>query len=309
VKVESLLDLIGNTPMVRLRHLEPAGTALYAKLEGENPTGSVKDRIAKAMIERAETQGLLDEDRILLEPTSGNTGISLALICRLKGIRFAAVMASSMTGERRTMLEMYGAEIHLSPGEEGSNGAIRVATEMAQDPKYQMLNQYENPANPDAHEFGTATEIIRDLPDVEMFCAGLGTGGTLTGVGRGLKKHSPSVKIVGMEPPAGELIQGLRSLEEGYVPPVLDKSVIDRSYLVRGPDAFRMTRELFEREGIFAGVSSGGAVVAALRAIRALKPKTAVVLLADGGWKYLSTGVYHRDPDEVEKEMEGKIWW
>ncbi len=310
MRYESIVDAIGNTPLVRLTRLAPEGVRLYAKLEGHNPTGSVKDRIARAMLEAADRDGQLDEDRVLLEPSSGNTGISLALICRLKGVRLAVVMPESVSVERRRLLEMYGAEVHLSPGDQGTNGAIRVAEEMArQNPKYLMLNQYENAANPAAHELGTAEEILRDLPEIDMFVAGLGTGGTLTGVGRRLKRHNPEVKVVAAEPPAGDLVQGLRSLDEGYIPPILDPNVIDRKFMVSSADSFRMTRELFEKEGIFAGISSGAALHGALRAVGALDARVVVVLLADGGWKYLSTGVHTEDPEHVEKAMEGQIWW
>lgn len=310
MRFESILDAIGNTPLVGLPNLAPPGTKLYAKLEGQNPTGSVKDRIAKSMIDRAEADGLLTEDRVLIEPSSGNTGISMALICRLKGIRLEIVMPESMSDERRHVLEMYGAEVHLSPGDQGTNGAIRVAEEMARaNPKYLMLNQYENQANPAAHEHGTAEEILRDCPDIDMFVAGLGTGGTLTGVGHRLKKHSTAIRIVAAEPPAGDLVQGLRSLEDGYVPPILDTSVIDRKFMVSSLDAFRATRALFEREGVFAGISSGGAMHVAMRAIESIGSKVCVVLLADGGWKYLSTGVHVADPEQVERDLEGQIWW
>ena len=310
MRFESLIDAIGETPLVGLRNLAPAGTRLYAKLEGQNPTGSVKDRIAKSMIDAAERDGLLTEDRVLLEPSSGNTGISMAMICRLRGAVLEIVMPESVSLERRRMLEMYGATVHLSPGDQGTNGAIRQAEEMARsNPKYLMLNQYENQANPAAHEFGTAVEIIRDCPDVDCFVAGLGTGGTLTGVGHGLKRHNPGVRIVAAEPPAGDLVQGLRSLDEGYVPPILDTSVIDRKFMVSSTDAFRATRDLFEREGIFAGISSGAALHVALRAVESIGAKVCVVLLADGGWKYLSTGVHVADPEQVEKDLEGQIWW
>ena len=310
MRSESLLDAIGNTPLVGLPNLAPQGTKLYAKLEGQNPTGSVKDRIAKSMIEAAERDGILTEDRILLEPSSGNTGISMAMICRLKGMRLEIVMPESVSVERRRMIEMFGAMVHLSPGDQGSNGAIRMAEEMdRENPKYWMLNQYENIANPAAHEHGTAEELIRDVPDIDMFVAGLGTGGTITGVGHRLKRHNSAVRIVAAEPPAGDLVQGLRSLDEGYIPPILDPSVIDRKFMVASRDAFRMTRELAQREGIFAGISSGAAVHVALRAVQTLGSKVCVVLLADGGWKYLSTGVHVEDPEKVEKDMEGQIWW
>jgi cysteine synthase B len=310
VRAETILDAIGNTPLVGLPTLAPEGTRLYAKLEGQNPTGSVKDRIAKAMVEAAERDGTLGDDRMLLEPSSGNTGISLALVCRLKGLRLAVVMPESVSVERRRLLELYGAEVHLSPGDQGTNGAIRMAEEMAREnPKYLMLNQYENAANPAAHEFGTAEEILRELPDVDLFVAGLGTGGTLTGVGRRLKRHDLRIRIVAAEPPAGDLVQGLRSLEEGYIPPILDASVIDRKFMVSSLDAFRMTRDLFEREGVFAGISSGAALHVARRAMHTLEAKVGVVLLADGGWRYLSTGVHSLDPEQVEKGLEGQIWW
>lgn len=310
MRFEDGIAAIGETPLVGLPHLAPDDTRLYAKLEGQNPTGSVKDRIARSMIAAAERDGLMGDDRVLLEPSSGNTGISMAMICRIKGYPLEIVMPESVSVERRRMLEMYGADLHLSPGDRGTNGAIRVAEQMARDnPKYLMLNQYENEANPEAHEHGTAAEIIRDLPEVDMFVAGLGTGGTLTGVGRALKRHNPGVTIVAAEPPAGDLVQGLRSLEEGYIPPILDPSVIDRKFIVKSTDAFAATRALFEREGVFAGISSGAAVHVAMRAIESVRPKAAVVLLADGGWKYLSTGVHTADPEQVEKDLEGQIWW
>jgi [CysO sulfur-carrier protein]-thiocarboxylate-dependent cysteine synthase len=310
LRFESQIDAIGDTPLVGLPNISPEGCRLYAKVEGQNPTGSVKDRIAREMILRAERDGLLAEDKVLLEPSSGNTGISMAMICRLKGLALEIVMPESVSMERRRMLEMYGAQVHLSPGEEGTNGAIRVAEEMAaSNPKYLMLNQYENQANPAAHENGTAEEIIRDLPEVDTFVAGLGTGGTLTGIGHRLKRHNPDIKIVAAEPPAGDLVQGLRSLDDGYIPPILDARVIDRKYIVNSKQAFAMTRRLFEEEGVFAGISSGAAVYIALRAIEALGSKACVVLLADGGWKYLSTGVHTADPEQVEKDLEGQIWW
>lgn len=310
MRFESLIDAIGETPLVGLPAIAPTGTRLYAKLEGQNPTGSVKDRIARAMIDAAEREGGLSEDRVLLEPSSGNTGISMAMICRIRDLPLEIVMPESVSVERSRMLEMYGAEVHLSPGDQGTNGAIRMAEDMARaNPKYLMLNQYENQANPAAHEHGTGEEIVRDCPDVDMFVAGLGTGGTLTGVGHRLKRHNPDIRIVAAEPPAGDLVQGLRSLDEGYVPPILDQSVIDRKFIVRSTDAFRMTRELFEQEGVFAGISSGAALHVALRAIKQIGSDVCVVLLADGGWKYVSTGVHTMDPEQVERDLEGQIWW
>jgi cysteine synthase len=310
LRFESLIDAIGETPLVGLSHLSPPGRRLYAKLEGQNPTGSVKDRIARSMILTAESKGLLTEDRILLEPSSGNTGISMAMICRAKNLVLEIVMPESVSAERRRMLEMYGATVHLSPGDQGTNGAIRVAERMAEEnPKYLMLNQYDNEANPRAHEEGTAQEIWRDLPEIDTFVAGLGTGGTLTGCGRGLKAHNPEIKVVAAEPPAGDLVQGLRSLDEGYIPPILDTSVIDRKFIVQSQDAFRATRDLFEKEGVFAGISSGAALHVALRAMEALDSKVCVVLLADGGWKYISTGVHTADAETVERDMGDQIWW
>ena len=310
MRFENIIDAIGETPLVGLPHLAPEGSKLYAKLEGQNPTGSVKDRIAREMILSAERDGLLSDGRILLEPSSGNTGISMAMICRGKGLSLEIVMPESVSMERRRILEMYGATVHLSPGDQGTNGAIRVAEEMAAaNAKYLMLNQYENQANPRAHETGTGAEIIRDLPQVDMFVAGLGTGGTLTGTGRALKKYNPNITVVAAEPPAGDLVQGLRSLDDGYIPPILDPSVIDRKFIVNSKDAFNATRALFEREGVFAGISSGAALHVAIRAISSVGAKNAVVLLADGGWKYLSTGVHTADADQVEKDLEGQIWW
>jgi cysteine synthase B len=310
MRFETLVDAIGQTPLVGLPRLSPPGRRLYAKLEGQNPTGSVKDRIARSMIDAAERDGLLTDDRILLEPSSGNTGISMAMICRAKNISLEIVMPESVSVERRRMLEMYGATVHLSPGDQGTNGAIRVAERMAdENAKYLLLNQYENEANPRAHEEGTAQEIWRDLPELDTFVAGLGTGGTLTGCGRGLKAHNAAIRVVAAEPPAGDLVQGLRSLDEGYIPPILDPSVIDRKFIVRSTDAFKATKDLFEQEGVFAGISSGAAVHVALRAMEALDSKVCVVLLADGGWKYISTGVHVADPEQVERDMGNQIWW
>ncbi len=309
MRFADVIDSIGETPLVGLPNIAPEGTNLYAKLEGQNPTGSVKDRIARSMIEAAQRDGLLDGDRVLLEPSSGNTGISMAMICRIKGIALEIVMPESASVERRELLQMYGADLHLSPGDQGTNGAIRVAEQMAKDnPKYLLLNQYENLANPQAHE-QTAAEIIRDLPEIDMFVAGLGTGGTLTGNGHALKRHNPDITIVAAEPPAGDLVMGLRSLDEGYIPPILDPTVIDRKYIVQSKHAFAATRALFEKEGIFAGISSGAALHVAIRAIQAVRPRHCVVLLADGGWKYLSTAVHTADPEQVEKDLEGQMWW
>ena len=250
----SILDTIGNTPLVELKSFSPRpGVQIYAKLEGVNPSGSIKDRIAKKMIEEAEASGELTHDKILLEPTSGNTGIALAMIARVKGYAFTAVMPDNVTEERRKMLELYGATIIFSDGRTGSNGAVKLAKEIAEgNDRYFMLYQYGNDANPRAHYDGTALEIIHDLPDLDVFVAGLGTGGTITGNARRLKEYNPAIRIVAAEPLQGEGVQGLRSLEDGFVPPVLDQSLLDAKILVRGSDAIRRTRQLKDQEGIFA---------------------------------------------------------
>jgi cysteine synthase B len=286
----NIVDAIGHTPLVELGALSPsASVRLYAKLEGTNPTGSVKDRIARQMVLEAEREGRLRPGSTILEPTSGNTGIGLAMIARLRGYRFVAVMPDNVTEERRQVLQIYGAEIVNSPGDEGSNGAVRLAQRLAaEDPCYVLLYQYGNPANPRAHYETTAPEILADLPDADVFVSGLGTGGTLTGVGRRLKEHNPAIRVVAAEPLHGEAVQGLRSLEDGFVPPVLDSSVLDGKILVHASDAIRAMRALLDREGIFSGPSGGAAVHAALRVARGLERGKIVVLLADGGWKYLS---------------------
>ena len=263
----SILDTIGNTPLVELKSFSPRpGVQIFAKLEGANPSGSIKDRIAKKMIEEAEADGRLKPGAILLEPTSGNTGIALAMIARVKGYQFVAVMPDNVTQERRQMLELYGAKIVYSDGAQGSNGAVRLAKQLASsDDRYVMLYQYGNDANPRAHYEGTAAEIIRDLPDLDVFVAGLGTGGTLTGNARRLKEYNPAIRVVAAEPMQGEGVQGLRSLEDGFVPPVLDQSLLDARILVSATDAIRRTRQLKDQEGIFAGPSCGAALHAALR--------------------------------------------
>ncbi len=307
----NLIDAIGNTPLVELPRLSPKpGVHLFAKLEGENPTGSVKDRIAKYMIEAAERTGELTPDRVMLEPTSGNTGISLAMICRLKGYKLKVVMPESVSEERTQLLQAYGAEIVYSDGLKGTNGSIAVAQEMvAADPSYCMLYQYGNEANPRAHYETTGPEILRDLPDVDVFVAGLGTGGTLTGVGHYLKEQRPSVKVVASVPHPGDLVQGLRSLDEGFIPPVLDESVLDGKVVVDSRTSFAATKELTEKEGIFAGISSGAVLRTAQRAAERLDRGNIVMLLADSGWKYLSTNLWSRDYDDMAEEVEGKIWW
>lgn len=307
----SILDTIGNTPLVELQSFSPrSGVQIFAKLEGANPSGSVKDRIAKKMIEMAEAEGKLVPGSILLEPTSGNTGIALAMIARVKGYQFTAVMPDNVTKERRQMLELYGATIIFSDGMLGSNGAVRKAKELASaDDRYVMLYQYGNQANPLAHYEGTAPEIIRDLPDLDVFVAGLGTGGTLTGSARRLKEYNPAIRVVAAEPLQGEGVQGLRSLEDGFVPPVLDQSLLDAKILVTGTDAIRRTRQLKDQEGIFAGPSCGAALHAALRVASTMERGKVVLILADGGWKYLSEDLWTRDLDDLEDELEDKVLW
>lgn len=307
----SILDTIGNTPLVELKSFSPRpGVQIFAKLEGANPSGSIKDRIAKKMIEEAEADGRLTPGSILLEPTSGNTGIALAMIARVKGYAFVAVMPDNVTQERRQMLELYGAKIVYSDGTLGSNGAVKLAKELASsDDRYVMLYQYGNNANPRAHYEGTAVEIIRDLPDLDVFVAGLGTGGTLTGSARRLKEYNTAIKIVAAEPLQGEGVQGLRSLEDGFVPPVLDQSLLDSKILVSAGDSIRRTRQLKDQEGIFAGPSCGAALHAALRVASSMERGKIVVILADGGWKYLSEDLWTRDIEQLEDDLEAVLLW
>jgi len=310
VRADSILQAIGDTPLVGVQRLSPnPAVRLWAKLEGQNPTGSVKDRIALRMVEEAERDGRLAPGRTILEPTSGNTGIALAMVARRKGYPLTAVIPANASDERVRLLELYGAEIVFTPAEKGTNGAIDVAARMAKDDRYFMPYQYGNPANPLAHYEGTAGEIIRDLPGVTHFVAGLGTGGTLTGVGRRLKEHDPNVMIIAAEPELGELVYGLRSLDEGFVPPVLDETVLDRKFLVSSVDALRATRELTQEEGIFAGISSGAVLHVAKRVAAGLDGGDVVCLLADGGWKYLSTHAWAADQTMAEKAVEETLWW
>jgi [CysO sulfur-carrier protein]-thiocarboxylate-dependent cysteine synthase len=310
VRYGSLLELIGNTPLVELRRLSPnPAVRIWVKLEGHNPTGSVKDRVALRMVEDAEASGALQPGKIILEPTSGNTGIGLALVGRLKGYRVTVVMPTNVSPERRQLLELYGAEVVDSPGERGSNGAIEVARELADDPRYFMPYQYGNPANPGAHYDGTGAEIVRDLPTVSAFVAGLGTGGTLTGVGRRLKEHNPAVRVVAVEPEQGDLVQGLRSLADGFIPPVFDPAVLDGKLLVSSIDSIRGVQALLREEGIFAGVSSGAVLYGCQRLAAELAAGDVVGLLPDGGWKYLSTGVWTKELREAEEALEGRIMW
>jgi cysteine synthase B len=306
-----LLDAIGGTPMVELRRLAGSSAVrLYAKLEGVNPTGSVKDRIAQSMITEARASGALRPGQTILEPSSGNTGISLALVGSLLGHPVRIVMPDNTTAERTQLLKLYRAEIVYSPGAEGSNGAIRLAQQMADaDSALYMPYQYGNPANPRAHEETTGPEILAAVPEIDVFVAGLGTGGTLTGVGHFLKRARPGVRIVAAEPLPGEQVQGLRSLDEGFVPPVLDQSVLDDRYLVSNRDALIGLRRLMRDEGIFAGLSCGAAVHVALRVAAEMESGNVVMLLADGGWKYLSTDLWTREIDELETELESSLLW
>jgi len=290
MRYANILETIGNTPLVELNSFNPRPDVhIFAKLEGNNPSGSIKDRIARKMVEEAEKQQLLKAGSILLEPTSGNTGVALALVANLKGYPFTAVVSEKGTQDKRRLLELYGADIITSPGQAGSNGAVRLAQDLAaQDSRYVMLYQYGNEANALAHYETTGVEIINDMPDVDVFVGGLGTGGTLTGVARRLKRHNHTTRIVAAEPVQGDSIQGLRSLADGFVPPVLDQSVIDTRMLVSSRDAWMRTLQLKAREGIFAGPSSGAVLDVALRAAETMKSGKIVIILADGGWKYMS---------------------
>ncbi len=293
----SILDAIGHTPLVEIPRMCPNDNVrLYAKLEFLNPTGSVKDRVAKYLIEDLERSGRLQPDSIIVEPTSGNTGIALAMIARRKGYRVAVVLPDNVTRERRQLLALFGAEIIDSPGHLGSNGAVALAKRLVgMDPRFVMPYQYGNPANPQAHYETTAEEILTDCPEVDVFVAGLGTGGTLMGVGRRLREHNSDVRIYAAEPLPGEKVQGLRSLEEGFIPEIFDPGMLDGRFLVSNEESICALRDLTEREGIFAGVSSGGALVAAARIAETMEHGTIVVLLADGGWKYLSEDLWTRD--------------
>jgi cysteine synthase B len=297
MQFENILATIGHTPVVKLKSFSSRpGIEIFAKLEGVNPTGSIKDRIARKMIEDAERQHLVKADSILMEPTSGNTGVSLALVARMKGYPFTAVISDKGTEDKRKMLQLYGAELIVSPGAAGSNGAIRLAQEVAaQDRRYVMLYQYGNEANASAHYETTGPEIVQDIPDVNVFVAGLGTGGTLTGTGRRLKEYNRNIRVIGAEPMAGDSIQGLRNLSEGFVPPVLDLSVLDDRILVSSQDAWRRTRQLKAQEGIFAGPSSGAALEVALRVADMMDRGKIVIILADGGWKYMSEARWTTD--------------
>ncbi|MEP6468369.1 MAG: cysteine synthase family protein [Chloroflexota bacterium] len=306
-----LVASIGHTPTVELRRLAPSPRVrIWAKLEAANPTGSLKDRVARAMIDDALASGALQPGQTILEPSSGNTGISLAMLGARLGHPVRVVMPDNTTEERSQLLRLYGAEITYSPGDQGSNGAIRLAQQIvADDPSLFMPYQYGNPANPRAHEEGTGPEILEAVPELDAFVAGLGTGGTLTGVGRFLRRARPGTRVIAAEPLPGEQVQGLRSLDDGFVPPVLDESVLDDRRLVSNRDALVGVRRLMREEGIFVGLSSGAVIHVALQVAAEMAEGQVVVLLADGGWKYLSTGLWSRDLDELEDELEGTILW
>ena len=308
-----IIEAIGNTPLVELKRLSPhPGVRIYIKLESYNPTGSVKDRVARSMIERAEEDGLIRPGQTILEPTSGNTGISLAMICRRKGYPLKVVMPDNVTRERTELLTMYGAEIVYSPGEQGSNGAVAKALEMAEaDAAYYMPYQYGNPANPDAHYNGTAVEILDELDEVAAFVGGLGTGGTLMGNARRLKEEDPETLIVAAEPLQGELVQGLRSLEDGYIPPILDLSLLDRKIFVSNRDSVVWTKRLLEEEGLFVGVSTGAVAAICVRVAAELDEGNVVFVAPDDGWKYLSSGVYSKTIEQLEDEgvLETASFW
>jgi len=303
---KNLLELVGNTPLVELK---PVGNVqIYAKLEGQNPTGSIKDRIAKAMIEAAEASGELEAGRELLEPTSGNTGISLALVAKLKGYPLTCVMPENATDERKRLLRLYGANIIFSPSGEGSNGAVRLALALAErEPRYFMPFQYANEANPRAHYEGTGAEIAEGLDRVDVFVAGLGTGGTLMGTGERLRESFPDVVVAAAEPLPGDPVMGLRSLDDGYVPPILDVSKLDRKVLVSNEESVREVRRLLDEEGLFAGVSAGAVGHVARKLAEELDEGVVVAILADAGWKYLSADFW--EAEEVEQAMERTVWW
>jgi cysteine synthase B len=313
-RFDSLLDTVGGTPLVGLPRLSPSpDVRLWAKLEDQNPTGSIKDRAALRMVEVAEKDGTLRPGCTILEPTSGNTGISLAMVARLRGYRLVCVMPENTSEERRQLLRMWGAEIVSSPAAGGSNEAVRVAKKIsAEHPDWVMLYQYGNPANALAHYEGTGPEVLADLPEVTHFVAGLGTTGTLMGVGRFFKEHKPDVRIVAAEPRYGELVYGLRNLDEGFVPELYDEKLIDARFSVGPRDAVRRVRELLDAEGIFAGISTGAILHAALgqaaKCAKAGERADIVFLVCDGGWKYLSTGAYEGTIDEAEEQLEGQLW-
>ena len=313
--LNSVLDMIGNTPMVDVSILSPnPRVRILAKMEMQNPAGSVKDRIAKAMILEAEADGTLTPGRTIIEPSSGNTGIALAMIARMRGYPIKIVLPENVSVERRQLLEIYGAEIILSPGGEGSNGAVRRAQELADEhPEWAFLYQYANEANPRAHYEGTGPEILRDCPEITHFVAGLGTSGTLMGTGTYLKEHKPDVKVVAIEPPLGERVEGLRNLDDGYIPPVFEMwqgmEVLDRKRVVRPRESLEWTRRLVSECGVFAGISSGAAMAGAAKVASEIDEGAIVFIVCDYGWKYLSTGAYTDDLDDAEKKAESIIYF
>jgi [CysO sulfur-carrier protein]-thiocarboxylate-dependent cysteine synthase len=313
LKHKSILDTIGNTPLVAVPSLSPApGVRLWVKLEGQNPTGSVKDRIALALVEDGIRSGALTREKTILEPTSGNTGISIAMVAKIRGYKFTAVMPDNASAERVALLRAFGAEIVFSEGAKGTNGSVALAQEMAADADFYMPFQYGNPANVQAHHEGTGREILEDLPEVRAFVAGLGTGGTLTGVGRRLKEHDSNIKVFAAEPELGELVYGLRSLDEGYVPPIFDPDILDGKIKVRARESIVWTKQLLAREGIFAGISAGAVIWVAQRVAERMDASgggDVVCLLADGGWKYLSTEAYTQELDVAEAKVEEVLWW
>jgi cysteine synthase len=315
VPFENVLDMIGNTPMVDVSRLSPnPDVRIIAKLEGQNPFGSVKDRIAKSMIEHAEKSGKLQPGQTIVEPSSGNTGIALAAIAQMKGYPIKILLPSSVSVERRQMLEVFGAEVILTPGEEGSNGAVRRAQELAAEhPEWCFLYQYGNDANPLAHYEGTGPEIWRDCPEITHFVAGLGTSGTLMGTGRYLKEQNPAIKVIAVEPPLGERVEGLRNIEDGYIPPVFEQwygfELLDRKRVVRPRESLEWTRRLVRECGIFAGISSGASMAGAAKVAAEIPGGVIVFIVSDGGWKYLSTGAYTDDLDEAEKQAEQIIYF
>ena len=308
-----IIDEIGNTPIVDISRFSPnPAVRLLAKLESQNPTGSVKDRVALSLINQAEADGLLSPGSggVILEPTSGNTGIGLALIGRLRGYQVKAVMPESVSSERVQLLQGFGAEVIFSAAEKGTNESINVAKELAhENPSWFMPYQYGNRANPNAHYATTGPEIARDVPGIDMFVAGLGTGGTLMGVGKALREHNPEVKIVAAAPHPDDKVQGLRSIEHGFIPPILDLDELDARIMVEAEESFFWTKELLTEAGIFVGVSSGAVLASSIRAAKRLERGTIVMLFADGGWKYLSTGIYTRDWSDIQNEVEGQTWW
>jgi cysteine synthase B len=312
-RYDDILDAIGHTPLVQIPLMSPnPDVRIFAKLEMLNPTGSVKDRVAKYLIDDLERRGQLHDDSIILEPTSGNTGIALAMLGRRKGYRVALVMPDNVTNERRQMAALFGAEVIDSPGAQGSNGAITLAKHLVQrDERFVMPYQYGNPANSLAHYETTGPEILADCPEIDVFVAGLGTSGTLMGVSRYLREHKPGgVRIVAAEPLPGEQVQGLRSLEEGFVPEIFEPDLIDAKYLVSNREAIGALRDLVFREGIFGGPSCGAVLVAAAREATAMERGTIVALLPDGGWKYLSAGTFTTDLDDMTDALEGSVnWW